>query len=362
MNQKIGFARSTDNIRIAYASSGNGPPLVRVGTWLTHLHHDWDSAIWKHWFEFQSSQHTLIRYDPRACGLSDGEAAQVNFNGVVSDLEAVVDHLELERFPLFGMSQGVATAVEYAARHPERVSCLILYSGVPVGWDVAEPDSADYLKWNATETLIRSEWGSDNPAIRSMFINYFVPDATPEEQLAYAVAARKSASKEVAGAIMRMLGSLNVLDRLPELQVPTQVIQISEDALTPPIATQVLMERIPNAELVVLDSKNHILRGTEPAWPKFKSAVDEFLSRHSTTPQGITSATVSDGGQSLLADLTDREEEILRHLALGHKNSQIAETLFISEKTVRNHITNVFSKLGVNSRAEAIVLAKDNGL
>jgi pimeloyl-ACP methyl ester carboxylesterase/DNA-binding CsgD family transcriptional regulator len=362
MNQKIGFARSTDNIRIAYASSGNGPPLVRVGTWLTHLHHDWDSAIWKHWFEFHSSQHTLVRYDPRGCGLSDGEAAQVNFNGVVSDLEAVVDHLELERFPLFGMSQGVATAVEYAARHPERISCLILYSGGAIGWDSAEPDSPEYLKWNATEALIASEWGSDNPAIRSMFVNYFVPDATPEEQLEYTVAARKSASKEVAGAIMRMIGSLNVLGRLRELQVPTQVIQISEDGVTPPVATQILVEMIPNAELVVIDSKNHILRETESAWPKFTSVVHQFLARHSTAPRGMTPPTVSDDSQSLLAELTDREEEILRHLALGHKNSQIAETLFIGEKTVRNHITNVFSKLGVNSRAEAIVLAKDHGL
>ena len=175
MDQKIGFARSTDNLRIAHALSGEGPPLVRVGTWLTHLHHDWDSAIWKHWFEYQSTGHTLVRYDPRGCGLSEGEASHVNFDGVVSDLEAVVDHLGLERFPLFGMSQGVATAVEYVARHPEKVSCLVLYSGGAIGWDSADPDSADFVKWNGMEALIRAEWGSDNPAIRSMFVNFFCP-------------------------------------------------------------------------------------------------------------------------------------------------------------------------------------------
>ena len=161
---------------------------------------------------------------------------------------------------------------------------------------------------------------------------------------------------------MRMIGSLNVLDRLAELEVPVQVIQVSEDGLVPPLATQILVELIPNAELTVIDSKNHILREAEPAWPKFTRAVDQFLARHAQAPLATSAKVVSPDSQLLLAELTEREREILQHLASGHKNSDIAEALFISEKTVRNHITNVFSKLGVNSRSEAIVLAKDNGL
>lgn len=353
MEQRIGYAKSSGGLKIAYAQSGNGPPLVRVGTWLTHLHHDWDSDIWRHWFEFFSRDHTLVRYDPRGCGLSAQPNPKISFEGFVDDLEAVVDALGLDSFPLFGMSQGVAVAIEYAARHPEKVSQLVLYSGGCVGWDIAKgTDTFD--KWNAIEQMICNGWGDDNPAVRSLFVNYFVPGATPEQQQAYTESARKSASREVAGEIMRVIGSLNVLDKLSAMTMPTQIIQISEDGLVPASAAQVLAEGIPNPEFVLVDSKNHILRAEEPGWKQFTEAISRFL----------------DGGEDskaaqkseLLEELTDRESEILRRIALGHKNARIAEELFISEKTVRNHITNVFSKLGVNSRSEAIVLAKDSGL
>lgn len=359
MDQKINFARSSGNHRIAYALSGEGPPLVRVGTWLTHLQHDWNSPIWRHWFEFFSEQHTLVRYDPRGCGLSDRDKPDVTFEGFVNDLEAVIDQLGLETFPLFGMSQGVAVAIEYAARHPERVSQLVLYSGGPIGWDDGDPESEVVQKWSALEDLIKASWGDDNPAIRSMFVSYFVPGATPEEQRDYTESARKSASREVAGQILRVIGSLNVVDRMQELTMPTQVIQVSEDGMVPPWVTEMMAESIPDAEFVSVDSKNHILRDNEPGWSHFKQAFRGFLGTEEKTQVKVSSPTVT---ADIFGELTERESEILRRMAQGHKNAQIAETLFISEKTVRNHITNIFSKLDVNSRAEAIVLAKDNGL
>lgn len=355
MEQRLGFTRAAGNLRIAYGLSGEGPPLVRVGTWLTHLHHDWDSPIWRHWFEYFSADHTLVRYDPRGCGLSQREQAQVSFQGFVSDLEAVVDSLGLERFPLFGMSQGVAVAVEYAARHPERVSALVLYSGGCIGWDAGDPDDPIVRKWDAVERLIEASWGDDNPAIRGMFTSLFVPEASAEQLRDYTECARKSASREVAAGIMRVIGSLDVSGRLQQLTMPTLVMQVSDDAMVPPFATQMLVEAIPGAEFAVLDSRNHILLEAEPAWPAFKAVMSDFLIRHSTAESPQPAA-----GQ-VLADLTQRESTILGHMARGQNNASIAEALFISEKTVRNHITHIFSKLGVSSRAEAIVLAKDNG-
>lgn len=356
MQQRLGFTRSAGNLRIAYGLSGSGPPLVRVGTWLTHLHHDWDSPIWRHWFEYFSADHTLVRYDPRGCGLSQREQPQVSFDGFVSDLEAVVDSLALESFPLFGMSQGVAVAVEYAARHPERVSALVLYSGGCIGWDAGEPDDPIVRKWDAVERLIEASWGDDNPATRGMFTSLFVPDASATQLRDYTESARKSASREVAAGIMRVIGSLDVTGRLGQLSMPTLVIQVSDDAMVPPFATQMLVEAIPGAEFAVLDSRNHILLETEPAWSAFKTVMTDFLTRH----VGAV-ATVAPAAFGSLGDLTRRESTILGHMAQGLNNAGIADKLFISEKTVRNHVTNIFGKLGVNSRAEAIVLAKDHG-
>ena len=366
MQQRIRFTRSKGNHRIAYATSGTGPPLVRVGTWLTHLQHDWDNAIWRHWFEYFSEAHTLVRYDPRGCGLSDRDVSDINFEGFVNDLEAVADTIDAESFPLFGMSQGVAVAIEYAARHPDRVSQLLLYSGGALGWHSAGDDSDIYRQWKAREELIRLNWGDDNPAIRSMFVNLFVPDAPAELVDAYTDSARKSASREVAGDIMRVLGEINVLDRLKELDVPTQVFQISEDALVPPLATQTLAESIRDAEFISIASHNHILQADEPGWQQFVEASRRFLGQAGVESGGDKGNKAEQSKDTdtddLFASLSKREREVLEAVAQGQSNGQIADALFISEKTVRNHITHIFSKLDVNSRAEAIVLAKNNGI
>src|ERR1700759_834975 len=117
--QKLRFCTSSDGVRIAYATSGTGPPLVKAANWLSHLEYEWQSPIWRHWIEGLSRRHTYVRYDTRGCGLSDREPPEVSFEAWVRDLEAVVDALKLERFPLLGLSQGGAIAVAYAVRHPE---------------------------------------------------------------------------------------------------------------------------------------------------------------------------------------------------------------------------------------------------
>jgi pimeloyl-ACP methyl ester carboxylesterase len=157
VKQRIAFVRTKDNTNIAYAESGSGPALVRAGTWLTHLHHDWESPVWMHWLQFMSSRPRLVRYDPRGCGLSHAHAGTIGFEDWVGDLEAVVDHLELERFALFGMSQGAAVAAEYAIRHPERVSHLTLYAPLVTGW--RGRSSSNAKQWQSIEQLVALGWG-----------------------------------------------------------------------------------------------------------------------------------------------------------------------------------------------------------
>ena len=125
--RQVRFCTSPDGVRIAYAVTGTGPPLVKVANWLSHLEFDTDSPVWRHWLAALSERHTLVRYDERGSGLSDWDAADISFEAWVRDLETVVDAAGLERFPLLGIAKGGAIAIAYAARHPERISHLVLY-------------------------------------------------------------------------------------------------------------------------------------------------------------------------------------------------------------------------------------------
>jgi pimeloyl-ACP methyl ester carboxylesterase/DNA-binding CsgD family transcriptional regulator len=348
VKQRIAFVRTKDNTNIAYAESGEGPPLVRAGTWLTHLHHDWESPVWMHWLRFMSSRHKLIRYDPRGCGLSQSHAGRIGLEDWVDDLEIVVDHLKLERFPLFGMSQGAAVAAEYAIRHPERVSHLTLYAPLVTGWRARESTNA--RQWQSMEQLVAMGWGESSNAFAAMFAHLFLPDARVEQREWYAELQRKSASKEVATRFMDVLAELKMFQRLKLIRVPTLVIQIAREQVIDPTGVPGIASEIPDSAFVSIDSSNHILLSDEPGWHQFQEA----FTRH--VPGGEAAKT------PMLNGLSEREREILECIAQGLTNHQIGDRLCISEKTVRNRITGIFEKLGVSSRAQAIVLAKQSGL
>jgi pimeloyl-ACP methyl ester carboxylesterase/DNA-binding CsgD family transcriptional regulator len=354
VDQRIAFARAKDKTTIAYALSGEGPPLVRAGTWLTHVHHDWDSPFLGHWLRFMSERHTLVRYDPRGCGLSQADVGSLTFDDWVADLEAVVDRLELQSFPLFGMSQGAAVAAEYAIRHPERVTQLILYAPLVTGWRNRTSPGAQ--QWQLMEQLVLTGWGEDNMAFPSMFAHLFVPQSPPETRQWYAELQRKMASKEVASRFMGVLAELNMFRRLKEVRVPTLVIQIARDQVVDPRSAPGIASEIPGSQFVSIDSSNHILVEDEPGWQEFKNV----FTRH---VPGITTPVRRDAAAiESISQLSKREQNILAEIAKGLNNREIAAGLFISEKTVRNHITSIFDKLGVSSRAQAIVMAKEAGL
>jgi pimeloyl-ACP methyl ester carboxylesterase/DNA-binding CsgD family transcriptional regulator len=353
MQQRIAFVRSKDQTNIAYAQSGNGPPLVRAGTWLTHVHHDWESPVWAHWLKFMSARHTLVRYDPRGCGLSQSDVKNISFGDWVDDLEAVVDKLQLERFPLFGMSQGAAVAAAYAIRHPERVSKLVLYAPLVTGWH--GKSNAISKQWQAMEQLVLSGWGEPNMAFPSMFAHLFLPQSSPETKMWYAELQRKSASKEVASRFIRVLSELSFFPQIKRIAVPTLVIQIAREQVIDPQSVAGIAAEIPGSEFVSIDSANHILLADEPGWQEFKSAFERFAPGGTTTQAHATMSL-------LLTELSTREREVLAELVKGLSNAEIGERLHISEKTVRNYVSSVFDKLGVSSRAQAIVLAKESGL
>jgi pimeloyl-ACP methyl ester carboxylesterase/DNA-binding CsgD family transcriptional regulator len=346
MQQTIRFVKSADGARLAVGVSGSGAPLVKSANWLSHLEFDWHSPVWRHWFQFLSAGQQLIRFDPRGCGLSDWEVDNLSHAAQVADLEAVIDAAGLDRFPLLGISQGGAACIEYATRHPQRVTHLILYGAYAVGW--AQRGEEARRAGEALVELIRLGWGQENPAFRQLFASLFIPDASADQVRWFSDLMRTTTRPEIAARILEWFGQINVRDLLAQVRVPTLVVHARGDARIPFEQGRLLAAEIPQARFVTLESRNHILIEDEPAWMRFRECFNEFLGHAAHTTASAD-----------LSQLTSRENEILRLVAAGEGNAEIARRLFISEKTVRNHLTSVFEKLGVDSRSKAIVLARD---
>ena len=354
MHQTIRFIKSFDGVRLAVGTSGSGAPMVKSANWLSHLEFDWQSPVWRHWFQFLSNGRELIRFDPRGCGLSDWDVQDLSHAAQVADLEAIVECSGLERFPLLGVSQGGATCIEYAVRHPEKVTQLVLYGCYAEGW--ARRDEESRRRGEALNVLIREGWWQDNPAFRQLFASLFIPDASPEQVRWFSDLMRTTTRPDIAARILDAFGDIDVRELLPKVRVPTLVIHARDDARVPYEQGRSIAADIPGAHFVTLEGRNHILIESESAWSRFQEAFEDCLGK----PERRIAAANNEYLD--LPELTSRENTILKLVAQGEANSDIARRLFISEKTVRNHLTNIFEKLGVDSRARAIVFARDRGL
>lgn len=275
--QHIAFCRAGDGVRLAYAVVGEGPPLVRAANWMTHLGYDIESPVWSHWVRDLSRNHTFIRYDERGCGLSDWEAADFSFDDWVADLESVVEALGLERFPLLGVSQGGAVAVAYAARHPERVSRLVLCGAYARGRAVRAVGDEEKRAAALDLELARVGWGRDDPAFRQVFAAQFLPDGTRADWAAFDQLQRRTTSPENAVRFLEAFGRIDVRDETREVRCPTLVMHSRDDHRVPVRFGEELASLIEDARMVALDSNNHLLTGTEPAWQVFRQELEGFL-------------------------------------------------------------------------------------
>jgi len=279
MEQEIHFCTTSDNVQIAYATVGGGPPFVKAANWLNHLEADWKSPIWRHLLDEFSRDQTLVRYDERGNGLSDWKVNDISQEAFVNDLEAVIEATGVDRFPLLGISQGGAVAIEYAVRHPEKVSHLILFGAFARGWRKMDLPPHVAAKREAQLALIQNGWGTQNPATRQFFTTLVIPDGNRDEMLSFNEMQRMCTSPENAGRLFEAFGNIDVIDLLPNVSVPTIVFHCRHDAVIGFEDGRRIAGSIPNAKFVPLDSNNHLLLSNEPAWHVFVDETRRFIGR-----------------------------------------------------------------------------------
>ena len=341
VKQQVRFCRADDGVRLAWARHGSGPPLVIAACWLSHLQHDWQSPVWRHFLDDLGQIATVYRYDERGFGLSDWDVEDFSIERRLKDLETLVDAAGLDRFVIMGMSGQAPVALAYAAKHPDRVTRLIAYgasSGGALGGDDPESDAA----FNA---MIRAGWARPDHLFRRVFTTAFIPGATEEQMRWMDELMRTSTSTDNALAARCARRDTDVSDLLPQITAPTLVLVARHDRSMRPGEGAEMAAAIPDARLVVLESENHILLADEPAWPVFIEEIAGFLAEGQLTPP--------------VTNLSDREREILLLAADGLDNTEIADRLTLSVRTVERHFQNVYLKLGLSGRtARAAAVAR----
>jgi len=352
MRQRIGFCTTTDDVRIAYATAGQGRPLLRVGGWMTHIEHDWNSPVWRHWLRELTRDQTLARFDIRGTGLSDRAVDRQHLEAWVRDVEAVADSLGWRRFPVLGICQGAAMAVAYAVRHPERVSHLVLYNPYAHG---AFADGMSGYRVDEAETLARMievGWARKTGAFREVFARLLSPADAADQITWWDDLQRLTTDSSTAAGLWRGFHEIDIRDRLPLVRAPTLVAHVKGDSMVPFEAGRDVAGRIPDCRFLPLEGRNHILQPKDPGWRTFVEELRRFLS---ADPQHDVLMAAQ------FHELTRRESEVLDQVARGQSNAAIAQALSLAPKTVRNHVSNVCGKLAVSNRSELVVEARNAG-
>src|SRR5688572_6306204 len=350
LRQHIHYVTSPDGTRLAWAESGAGPVLVKAANWLTHLEYEWESPVWKHWMQFFSAHFRFVRHDERGCGMSEWNGRQLVVETWTDDLEAIIDAARpAEPVTLLGISQGGVACITYAIRHPERVARLILYGGYARG-ALRRGTPLRERAYQAMVDLARSDWGNDNPTFRQVFTSRFIPGGSAEQLQWFNELCLKTTTAEIAARLLEARAVMDITPSLADVHTPTLVIHARGDEVVPVAEGRLLASGIPGAHLVELDSRNHVLLEHEPAWQRFQEEVLAFVQQDQPA-----------GADPAFSALSSRERQVLTLMTEGLGNAEIAGRLAISEKTVRNHASNIFDKLGVWSRAQAIVFARDHG-
>ena len=354
MKQNIQFCAAPDGVKLAYAVSGDGPPLVMPPIWLTHLDAQWRSLAWQPWLEALSADYKLLRYDSRGCGLSDRDPENLSFEAWIRDFESVIDAAEFQQFSILAACQHGAVAIEYAARHPEQVRKIVLYGTYSLGRTLRHNPPVETEKTRVVASLLRLGWAQDN-ALLLIWAHAFQPGGTVEHWRSWCDFQRAATSAETAARMLEIGWNADVREAARRIKCPVLILHPEGDQVVPIEEGRALVSLIPGSRFIEIDSENHMPLADEPAWPRLVSEIRSFLAEPAP-------AIPARSHELPLDELTPRELSVLEGIAEGMDNAELAASLGVSEKTVRNHITRIFDKIRVKHRYEAIVLAREAGL
>lgn len=345
MDQTIRFCRSADGTTLAYATSGAGPPLLVVGSWMnvSHLERDWaPDSPFKEVLEALSRHFTLARYDPRGTGLSDRAVGDQGPAAQVADVEAVIAGLGWDRCSLLGVQLGGATAIQYAATRPAALDRLVVYHTTPHG-----PSLVDDEQRGAMRDLMRAHFGVATRAWAEWFAPSRVGDSDFVAGLSRHI--REAVTMEDALAIFEVQQTVDVRALLPRITAPTLVVHTTGNRVMPLRVGREIASGIPDARLVALAGEDDI--------PTTSTAVEGLVGAIRAFIVGDTAATPASDGP-----LSPREREVLSHVAAGRTNREIAGELGISVFTVNRHVSSLLAKTGAANRAEAVRWAAEHEL
>jgi pimeloyl-ACP methyl ester carboxylesterase/DNA-binding CsgD family transcriptional regulator len=344
--QQVRFCTAPDGVRIAYAVHGAGPPLLISTCWLSHLQFDWESPVWRHFVRELGAFATVIRFDERGHGLSDWDVTDHSLQARIGDLEAVADAAGYDRFALMAMAQGGPVAISYAAAHPQRVSRLVFYGSYScAAWGMSEDERN--LE-DAFDAMIKVGWARPDSTFRRVFTSLMIPGAS-EDQMRWLDDLQRVATSATTAQLSRKQRMQADADQLlGRLSLPTLVLHSVGDRMNSFEHGRHLAASIPGARLVALESENHILLEDERAWPVFIDEMRQFIAGDAGGLQA---------GRPVGEVLSSRELEVLRLVAGGFDNEEIASRLHLSVRTVERHLQNVYAKLGVQGRSARVAAA-----
>lgn len=346
--QEIRFTEE-EGRRIAWARSGDGPPLVFSGWWMSHLELNWRDPRFRAFVEVLSRHRTVIRYDAPGGGVSGGAAPAATVEGEAAALGAVVEAAGARSADLFAASSGAPVGLAFAAAHPERVEKLLVYGGYASGALIAAARNRE-----AMVELVREHWGLGSRVLADVFM----PSADGPARDAFVAFQREAAGAEEAARSLDAVYRFDVASRLGDVATPAVVLHRREDRAIPFELGRELAAELPGASLVALAGADH--------YPWFGDS--DAVLRAALNALGVDgAAAVGPGLQTDRAptegqDLTSRETEVLTLVASGLSDREIAERLVLSPHTVHRHVANVRTKLGLPTRAAAVAAAARRGL
>jgi pimeloyl-ACP methyl ester carboxylesterase/DNA-binding CsgD family transcriptional regulator len=346
MEPRIQYARTADGVSIAYWILGEGAPLISMPPVpFSHIQVEWHNRDWHGWYERLAQKRMLVRYDGRGTGLSERSATDFSIDAQIRDLEAIVGRLGLERFALFAQFYAGPVAIAYAVRHPERVSHLLLWHTFARASDYIESSQAQ-----AIFPLLQHDWELFTETLAHARLGW----SKGEQARRFAVFIRESVTRETMLTAMPTFMEYDVTELLPQVEPPTLLLHRREFPASHVGLPASVASRMPDARLALVegDTGAPFTDSPEPVL----QAIDEFLGEGAAPP---TEAKRPETAQPLTEPLSSRELEVVRLIAAGMSNQQIADELVVALGTVKTHINNIYGKLQARSRTQALARARE---